>query len=59
MALVIMRPSLLAACTGNLITLSPYKFWAKGGEGKEEHVHVVPCPDTYRWVGPLQQQVGL
>jgi hypothetical protein len=34
--------------TGHLISLSPYKFWAKGGEGKEAHVHVVPCPDTYR-----------
>eukprot|EP00466_Bigelowiella_natans_P004046 jgi/Bigna1/71214/fgenesh1_pg.14_\ len=34
--------------TQNVIQISPYKFLGKGGGGKSEHVHVVPCPDTYR-----------
>lgn len=34
----------------NLIHMSPYKFWDKGGEGKQDWVHVMPCPDTYRYV---------
>jgi 4-aminobutyrate aminotransferase-like enzyme len=33
-----------------LIPLSPYKFWGPGGQGQEQHVHVMPCPDTYRCV---------
>ncbi|WIA21651.1 hypothetical protein OEZ85_000824 [Tetradesmus obliquus] len=32
----------------SLIPLSPYKFWGKGGEGKADWVHVMPCPDPYR-----------
>jgi ethanolamine-phosphate phospho-lyase len=32
----------------SLIPLSPYKFWGKGGEGKQDWVHVMPCPDPYR-----------
>jgi ethanolamine-phosphate phospho-lyase len=32
----------------SLIPLSPYKFWGNGGEGKQDWVHVMPCPDPYR-----------
>ncbi|KAG2486694.1 hypothetical protein HYH03_014623 [Edaphochlamys debaryana] len=32
----------------SLIPLSPYKFWGTGGGGKPPHVHVIPCPDTFR-----------
>lgn len=34
--------------TSALIDLSPYKFNGPGGEGCPAHVHVLPCPDTYR-----------
>ncbi|GAB5368046.1 hypothetical protein AAMO2058_001284200 [Amorphochlora amoebiformis] len=34
--------------TENVINISPYKFYGKGGAGKPEWVSVVPCPDTYR-----------
>ena len=33
----------------SLIPISPYKFWGSGGGGKDEHVHVMPLPDMYRW----------
>lgn len=36
---------------GHLTTtmaISPYKFWGRGGAGKEPWVHVLPCPDPYR-----------
>lgn len=33
----------------SLIPLSPYKFWGKGGQGKQDWVHVMPCPDPYRY----------
>lgn len=36
-----------AAC----IELSPYKFKGPGGGGRPPHVHVLPCPDTYRGTG--------
>jgi 4-aminobutyrate aminotransferase-like enzyme len=36
-----------AAC----IDLSPYKFKGPGGGGRPPHVHVLPCPDTYRGTG--------
>lgn len=32
----------------SLIPLSTYKFWGRGGGGREPHVHVIPCPDPYR-----------
>lgn len=35
--------------TTALMPLSSYKFWGRGGEGRQPHVHVVPCPDVYRW----------
>ena len=34
--------------TGNLVDLSPYKFDGRGGQGKPDHVHVLPMPDPYR-----------
>ncbi len=34
--------------TSALIELSPYKFDGKGGDGRPEHVQVVPLPDPYR-----------
>lgn len=34
--------------TSALIDLSPYKFNGSGGQGKRDHVHVVPMPDGYR-----------
>ena len=30
------------------LALSPYKFDSPGGLGRAAHVHVLPCPDTYR-----------
>ena len=36
-------------CTA--VAMSPYKFAGPGGAGKEDWVHVAPCPDTYR--GPF------
>ncbi len=35
--------------TTALMPLSSYKFWGRGGGGRQPHVHVVPCPDVYRW----------
>ena len=32
----------------SLIDLSPFKFNGQGGGGQPPHVHVLPCPDTYR-----------
>lgn len=29
-------------------THSPYKFWGRGGAGREAWVHVLPAPDPYR-----------
>jgi 4-aminobutyrate aminotransferase-like enzyme len=34
--------------TSTLINLSPYKFNGKGGNGKPDHVHVLPQPDSLR-----------
>ena len=34
--------------TSSLIDVSPYKFNSQGGQGKPEHVHVLPSPDGYR-----------
>ena len=31
------------------IDLSPYKFAGPGGAGTPDHVHVLPCPDVYRY----------
>lgn len=31
------------------LDLSPYKFDGPGGMGKPPHVHVLPCPDVYRY----------
>lgn len=31
------------------LDLSPYKFYGPGGMGKPPHVHVLPCPDVYRY----------
>ena len=28
--------------------MSPYKFDSPGGTGQAEHIHILPCPDTYR-----------
>ena len=49
-------PELHVACvdhgyhghTSACIDISPYKFWGKGGKGKQVHVHVLPRPDVYR-----------
>jgi 4-aminobutyrate aminotransferase-like enzyme/Ser/Thr protein kinase RdoA (MazF antagonist) len=38
--------------TTSLIEVSHYKFAGPGGEGKAEHVHVAPVPDTFR--GPYK-----
>jgi ethanolamine-phosphate phospho-lyase len=35
--------------TKAVIDLSPYKYEGPGGEGQQPHVHVLPCPDPYRW----------
>ena len=32
----------------SLIDISPYKFAGSGGNGKAEHVHVLPMPDGFR-----------
>ncbi|XP_030767969.1 alanine--glyoxylate aminotransferase 2-like [Sitophilus oryzae] len=32
----------------SLIDISHYKFNLPGGVGQKEHVHVAPCPDSYR-----------
>ena len=32
------------------IDLSPYKYDGPGGLGKPDYVHVLPCPDVYRYV---------
>lgn len=32
----------------SIIDVSPYKFLGKGGQGKPEHVEVVPIPDSYK-----------
>ena len=37
----------------SVIDLSPYKFLGAGGTGKPAHVHVLPCPDTYRYSSSL------
>ena len=34
--------------TSGLVDISPYKFDGPGGEGRPEHVHVAPLPDSYR-----------
>ena len=34
--------------TSAMIEISPYKFANAGGQGKPDHVHVLPCPDGYR-----------
>jgi 4-aminobutyrate aminotransferase-like enzyme len=34
--------------TSALIELSPYKFLGPGGEGRADHVHVIPTPDPFR-----------
>ena len=34
--------------TNSLVDISPYKFLGPGGEGKPDHVEVVPTPDPYR-----------
>ena len=34
--------------TKSLIDISPYKFNRAGGEGKPDHVHVLPMPDGFR-----------
>ena len=41
--------------TSALIPLSSYKFWGAGGEGPPSHVHIIPCPDTYRCGGPWRR----
>ena len=33
----------------SVIDLSPYKFLGPGGAGRPPYVHVLPCPDTYRY----------
>jgi len=38
--------------TGSLVEISPYKFDGPGGQGKPEHVHVAPLPDTFRGPHP-------
>lgn len=34
--------------TQGLVEVSPYKFDGPGGEGRREHVQLVPIPDVYR-----------
>ncbi len=34
--------------TKSVIDLSPYKYEGPGGQGRQPHVHVLPCPDPYR-----------
>lgn len=34
--------------TEALIDVSSYKFDGKGGKGKPENTHIIPCPDTFR-----------
>ena len=34
--------------TTSLVDISPYKFFGPGGEGKPDHMEVVPTPDPYR-----------
>ena len=34
----------------SIIDISPYKFNRKGGEGRPDHVRVVPLPDSYKGV---------
>ena len=34
------------------LDLSPYKFDGPGGTGQPPHVHVLPCPDVYRYGCP-------
>ena len=34
------------------LDLSPYKFDGPGGLGQPPHVHVLPCPDVYRYGSP-------
>ena len=34
--------------TGGCVNVSSYKFDGKGGQGKPEHTHIVPLPDSYR-----------
>eukprot|EP00949_MAST-11_sp_MAST-11-sp1_P000979 g979.t1 len=29
------------------IEISPYKYLYKGGVGRQEHIHEIPCPDMY------------
>lgn len=37
------------------IDLSPYKFSGPGGSGTPDYVHVLPCPDVYRF--PLSSKL--
>lgn len=40
----------------SMIELSPYKFNGRGGQGRADHVQVVPMPDAYREsAGPAGQ----
>lgn len=34
----------------SIIDISPYKFAGKGGQGRPEHVRVVPTPDSYKGI---------
>lgn len=34
--------------TGELVSISPYKFKGRGGQGAPDYVHVLPMPDPYR-----------
>ncbi|WNJ17080.1 aminotransferase class III-fold pyridoxal phosphate-dependent enzyme [Pontibacter sp. G13] len=38
--------------TTGCVAVSSYKFDGKGGQGAEDHIHVVPMPDPYR--GPYR-----
>lgn len=44
--------------TASVLQLSPYKFWGKGGAGRAQHVHVMPCPDPYRYALVFPGAVG-
>ena len=35
--------------TKAIIDLSPYKYDGPGGEGQQPYIHVLPCPDPYRY----------
>lgn len=34
----------------SIIDISPYKFAGRGGQGRPEHVRVVPIPDSYKGI---------